>query len=74
MRHGRDLGAIRSAASWILILIKRWRSDGCHSIFERAHNNRTASYPLGMPQLSDFPEDALSAFGGSCEEFEIGHL
>ena len=40
----------------------------------RAHNNRTASYLLGMPQLSDFLEDALSDFGGSCEEFEMGHL
>ncbi len=40
----------------------------------RAHNNRTASYLLGMPQLSDFLEDALSDFGGSCEEFEAGHL
>jgi hypothetical protein len=24
-----------------------------------------------MPQLSDFLEDALSDFGGLCEEFEI---
>jgi hypothetical protein len=40
----------------------------------RAHNNRTASYLLGMPQLADFLEDALSDFGRSCEEFEIDHL
>ena len=40
----------------------------------RAHNNRTASYLLGMPQLPDHLEDALSEFGGSCEEFEMGHL
>jgi hypothetical protein len=40
----------------------------------QAHNNRTASYLLGMPQLSDFLEDALSDFGGSCDEFEMGLL
>jgi uncharacterized protein DUF3775 len=40
----------------------------------RAHNNRTASYLLGMPLLPDHLEDALSQFGGSCEEFEIGRL
>jgi hypothetical protein len=40
----------------------------------RAHNNRTASYLLGMPLLSDFLEDALVEFGRSCEEFEMNHL
>ncbi len=40
----------------------------------RMHNNRTASYLLGMPQLPDFLEDALADFGGSCAEFEMGHL
>ena len=40
----------------------------------RAHNNRTASYLLGMPQLADFLEDGLAALGGSCEEFEMGRL
>ena len=40
----------------------------------RAHNNRAASYLLGMPQLADFLEDGLAAFGGSCEEFEMGRL
>ena len=40
----------------------------------RAHNNRTASYLLGMPQLPDFLEDARADFGGSCAEFEMGHL
>jgi hypothetical protein len=34
----------------------------------RAHNNRTASYLLGMPLLSDYLEEALSQFGISCEE------
>ena len=40
----------------------------------RAHNKRTASYLLGMPLLPDHLEDALSQFGRSCEEFEMGHL
>lgn len=40
----------------------------------RAHNNRTASYLLGMPMLSDFVEEGLSMLGRSCEEFEIGRL
>lgn len=34
----------------------------------RAHNNRTASYVLGMPLLADYLEEALSQFGISCEE------
>jgi hypothetical protein len=40
----------------------------------RAHNKRTAAYLLGNPLLSDHLEEALSQFGGSCEEFEIGRL
>ena len=40
----------------------------------RAHNNRTASYLLGMPLLSDHLEDGLSELGLSCEEFEKQHL
>ncbi|WP_395711284.1 DUF3775 domain-containing protein [Reyranella sp.] len=40
----------------------------------RAHNNRTASYLLGMPMLADFVEEGLSMLGRSCEEFEIGRL
>src|SRR6516225_3214985 len=40
----------------------------------RLHNKRTASYLLGMPLLPDHLEDALSQFGCSCEEFEMGHL
>ncbi len=39
-----------------------------------AHNNRTASYLLGMPLLGDFLEEGLSMLGYSCEEFEIGRL
>jgi hypothetical protein len=40
----------------------------------RAHNKRTAAYLLGMPTLGDYLEDALSDFGRSCEEFEMGRL
>lgn len=41
---------------------------------ERAHNARTAEYLLGMPELPDHLEEALSALGQSCEDFEMGHL
>jgi uncharacterized protein DUF3775 len=40
----------------------------------RAHNQRTASYLLGMPMLADFLEEGLSLLGLSCEEFEMGRL
>ena len=40
----------------------------------RAHNERTASYLLGIPQLGDFLEEGLSMLGYSCEDFEIGRL
>lgn len=40
----------------------------------RAHNQRTANYLLGMPQLGDFLEEGLSMLGYSCEEFEIERL
>ena len=34
----------------------------------RAHNNRTASYLLGMPLLGDYLEEGMAQFGISCEE------
>jgi len=40
----------------------------------RLHNNRTASYLLGMPLLADHLEEGLSELGCSCEEFEMVHL
>jgi Protein of unknown function (DUF3775) len=40
----------------------------------RAHNNRTASYLLGMPLLADYLEEGLSLFGESCADFESGRL
>jgi Protein of unknown function (DUF3775) len=33
-----------------------------------AHNQRTASYLLGIPLLSNYLEDALSQFGISCND------
>ena len=39
-----------------------------------AHNKRTATYLLGMPQLGDFLEEGLSLLGYSIEEFEEGRL
>ena len=48
--------------------------DALRAEATRAHNNRTASYLIGMPQLPDFLEDGLAEFGGSCEEFETGRL
>jgi len=41
---------------------------------ERAHNNRTARYLLGLPLLADYLEAGLSEFGRSCGEFERQHM
>jgi Protein of unknown function (DUF3775) len=41
---------------------------------QQHHNNRTASYLLGEPLLSDYLEEGLSQFGLSCAEFEIERL
>ena len=35
---------------------------------QRAHNNRTASYLLGIPLLPDYLEEGLAQFGHSCGE------
>jgi hypothetical protein len=40
----------------------------------RAHNKRTATYLLGMPQLGDFLEEGLSLLGYSCEACEVDRL
>jgi hypothetical protein len=52
--------------------IENW--DELRAEAARAHNNRTASYLLGMPLLSEYLEEALSLFGQSCADFETGHL
>jgi hypothetical protein len=41
---------------------------------ERAHNNRTAAYLLGIPLLPDFLEEGLSQFGMSCDDVDMQHL
>jgi hypothetical protein len=41
---------------------------------ERAHNERTAEYLLGMPLVGDFLEEGLSMLGYSCEDYQIGRL
>jgi hypothetical protein len=40
----------------------------------RAHNERIATYLLGMPLLPDFLEEGLSSLGLSCEGYEINRL
>ncbi len=40
----------------------------------RVHNRRSADYLLGMPLLADHLEEALSQFGHSCEDYEMGRL
>ncbi len=52
--------------------IDEW--DELRSEATRAHNQRTASYLLGIPLLADYLEEGLSQFGRSCEDFEMGHL
>jgi len=39
-----------------------------------AHNQHTARYLLGMPQLGDFLEEGLAQLGLSCEEYEMDRL
>jgi Protein of unknown function (DUF3775) len=41
---------------------------------QEQHNDRTASYLLGEPLLSDYLEEGLSQFGFTCAEFEIERL
>ncbi|QWG12068.1 DUF3775 domain-containing protein [Bradyrhizobium sediminis] len=49
--------------------IESW--DELRAEAARAHNKRTAAYPLGMPMLADhLEEEALSKFGHSSEEVE----
>jgi hypothetical protein len=40
----------------------------------RAHNERTASYLLGIPLLGDFLEEGLATLGYSCQEYEMDRL
>jgi hypothetical protein len=38
------------------------------------HNNHTAQYLLGMPQLASYLEEGLAAFDLSCSDVEREHL
>jgi hypothetical protein len=60
-----------------LIADRSWREPSSNSKGERAclDGLRIGLFELmGMPLLADYLEDALSQFGLSCEEFEIGQL
>lgn len=48
--------------------------DSAHADAKDAHNDRTASYLLGIPLLGDYLEEGLSLMGGSCGEYEMGRL
>lgn len=39
-----------------------------------AHNEHTAAYLIGTPLLGDYLEEAMAAFGESCQEYEKGRL
>jgi hypothetical protein len=41
--------------------------DGLRSEAERAHNDRTAEYLMGMPLLADYLEEGMNALGLSGE-------
>jgi hypothetical protein len=40
----------------------------------RQHNDRTAEYLLGTPNLGDLLEEGLSILGYSCEDYEMNRL
>ncbi len=41
---------------------------------DRNREKNAANYPIGTPQLADYLEDGLAAFGESCAEYELGRL
>ncbi|GBD42621.1 hypothetical protein HRbin40_00075 [bacterium HR40] len=46
--------------------IEEWEDAKAEA--QRAHNDRTADYLLGMPMLADYLAEGLAAFGISCED------
>jgi Protein of unknown function (DUF3775) len=65
----------------LMALMQLGRGDGTFEDWEALrdqafleHVERTASYLMGEPLLSDYLEEGLSQFGFSCAEFEIGRL
>ncbi len=73
----RDLDVDESAALVALAWIGRgdFEADDWTSAVAAAgerHEGPTWKYLLGMPLLPDHLQDALSAFGRSCEDYELG--
>ncbi len=65
----------------LIALMQLGRGDGTFEDWEalrdqgiREHGDRVAAYLMGHPLVSDYLEEALSQFGFSCAEFEIGRL
>lgn len=57
------------ALAWIgrgSFSVEEWEEAKAEA--QRAHNDRTADYLLGMPLLADYLAEGLAAFGKSCEE------
>jgi len=48
--------------------------DGVREEAAAAHNERTADYLLGTPNVGDLLEEGLSMMGYSCEDFEVNRL
>jgi Protein of unknown function (DUF3775) len=54
-----------------------YTADDWDAVREEAageHNEKTATYLLGMPLLSDHLEEGLTLVGYSCEDYEVGRL
>ena len=73
----RDLDVDEAAALVALAWIGRgdFEADDWKSAVAAAnerHEGPTWKYLLGIPLLPDYLEDALSTFGRSCEDYELG--
>jgi Protein of unknown function (DUF3775) len=73
----RDLDVDESAALVALAWIGRgdFEAEDWKSAVTAAgdrHEGPTWKYLLGIPLLPDYLQDALSAFGRSCEDYELG--
>ncbi|RBP09718.1 uncharacterized protein DUF3775 [Roseiarcus fermentans] len=73
----RDLDVDESAALVALAWIGRgdYEADDWQAAVAAANDRRegpTWKYLLGIPLLPDYLQDALDAFGRSCEDYELG--
>jgi Xaa-Pro aminopeptidase len=48
--------------------------DEALDLARNEHGARTAHYLLGLPLLGDYLEEALSAFGEDCTDFDLGRM